>query len=154
MVWVHLLEQILHLSIERVTLQPKFDENNSSEGNVPYVPNVFANQSTHTVEIERDQPSVRRSSRPSKLPTKLNDYVVNSKLKYGIEKHVNYANLNSVNYYFATTLNKDVEPVSYYDAMQDNNWIEVINNEIEALNRNNTWIVTDLPASRKPIGCK
>lgn len=29
-----------------------------------------------------------------------------------------------------------------------------MNEEMEALNRNGTWIVTDLPAGRKAIGCK
>ncbi|GJY78378.1 putative RNA-directed DNA polymerase [Tanacetum coccineum] len=29
-----------------------------------------------------------------------------------------------------------------------------MNNEIEALNRNNTWTIIDLPTGRKPIGCK
>ncbi|KAJ0836373.1 putative RNA-directed DNA polymerase [Helianthus annuus] len=29
-----------------------------------------------------------------------------------------------------------------------------MNDEMEALNRNNTWILTELPPGRKPIGCK
>nr|GEV41650.1 ribonuclease H-like domain-containing protein [Tanacetum cinerariifolium] len=29
-----------------------------------------------------------------------------------------------------------------------------MNNEIEALNRNNTWTICDMPVDRKPIGCK
>ncbi|GJR49679.1 ribonuclease H-like domain-containing protein [Tanacetum coccineum] len=33
-------------------------------------------------------------------------------------------------------------------------YVEAMNNEIEALNRNNTWTVCDLPYGRKPIGCK
>ncbi|GKC29297.1 putative reverse transcriptase, RNA-dependent DNA polymerase, LTR copia-type gag-polypeptide [Tanacetum coccineum] len=32
--------------------------------------------------------------------------------------------------------------------------ISAMNNEMEALNRNKTWIVTDLPPNRKAIGCK
>nr|GEV40426.1 ribonuclease H-like domain-containing protein [Tanacetum cinerariifolium] len=110
----------------------------SSKGNLQSVPNVLPNQPTPTIEIKRDYPSVRWSSRPSKLPAKLNDYVVDSKLKYGIEKHNNYAKLNYINYYFTTTLNKSVELVTYYEAIKDNSWIEAKNNEIEALNRNTT----------------
>ncbi|GJW23190.1 ribonuclease H-like domain-containing protein [Tanacetum coccineum] len=130
------------------------DDNSSYEGNVPSILNVFPNQPAHTVDIDRDQPNIRRSSRPSKLPAKLTDYVIDSKLRYGIEKHVNYANLNSVNYSFTTTLNKSVDHVTYYDVIKDNNWIEAMNIEIEALNRNNTWTVTDLLAGRKAIGYK
>ncbi|GJR30762.1 putative reverse transcriptase domain-containing protein, partial [Tanacetum coccineum] len=51
-------------------------DDSSSEGNVPSIENVFPNQPTHTVYIDRDQPSIRRSSRPSKLPSKLNDFVI------------------------------------------------------------------------------
>ncbi|GJY71935.1 ribonuclease H-like domain-containing protein [Tanacetum coccineum] len=47
---------------------------------------------------------------------------------------------------------QSVEPSTYYEALKDRNWVDAINAEIEALNRNNTWIVTDLPIGRKPIG--
>ncbi|GJT06654.1 putative RNA-directed DNA polymerase [Tanacetum coccineum] len=40
------------------------------------------------------------------------------------------------------------------EALSDPNWVEAMNNEIEALNRNNTWTVCDLPVGRKPIGSK
>nr|GEX96557.1 ribonuclease H-like domain-containing protein [Tanacetum cinerariifolium] len=103
---------------------------------------------------EEEQPSVRRSSRPSRLPAKFNDFMLDSKLKYGIEKHVNYSKLNSVNYCFATTLNKSVEPSTYYDAVKDARWVEAINNEIKALIRNNTWTITNLPIGRKTIDNK
>nr|GEX82767.1 ribonuclease H-like domain-containing protein [Tanacetum cinerariifolium] len=103
---------------------------------------------------EEEQPSVMRSSRPSRLPAKFNDFMLDSKLKYGIEKHVNYSKLNFVNYCFATALNKYVEPSTYYDAVKDARWVEAMNNEIEALIRNNTWTITDLPIGRKVIDNK
>ncbi|GKB51547.1 ribonuclease H-like domain-containing protein [Tanacetum coccineum] len=62
--------------------------------------------------------------------------------------------LTRSNMCFATTLNKSIEPTSYIEALKDNNWVEAMNNEIEALNRNNTWSICYLPAGRKPIGCK
>ncbi|GKA58572.1 ribonuclease H-like domain-containing protein [Tanacetum coccineum] len=71
-----------------------------------------------------------------------------------IEKHVNYSKLNSVNYCFATTLNKSVEPSTYYDVVKDAGWVEAMNNEIEALIRKNTWTITDLPIGRKAIDNK
>ncbi|XP_071723198.1 uncharacterized protein [Rutidosis leptorrhynchoides] len=36
-------------------------------------------------------------------------------------------------------------------AALDPNWVAAMNDEIEALHRNNTWILTDLPEGRKPI---
>ncbi|GJS78554.1 ribonuclease H-like domain-containing protein [Tanacetum coccineum] len=47
-----------------------------------------------------------------------------------------------------------MEPSCYEEAMCDTNWIDAMNNEIEALERNNTWTVCDLPYDRKAIGCK
>ncbi|GJY63733.1 ribonuclease H-like domain-containing protein [Tanacetum coccineum] len=52
------------------------------------------------------------------------------------------------------SLKKSIEPTCYKDVILDSNWIDAINAKIEALNRNHTWIITDLHANRKPIGCK
>ncbi|GJU12053.1 ribonuclease H-like domain-containing protein [Tanacetum coccineum] len=62
--------------------------------------------------------------------------------------------LNSSNYCFSTTLNKSTEPTTYSEAIKNPNWIEAMNNEIEALNRNDTWTICDLPPGRKVVGSK
>ncbi|GKD36412.1 hypothetical protein Tco_1251921, partial [Tanacetum coccineum] len=66
----------------------------------------------------------RRSTRTTKMPAKFNDYVVNS---------------------------STVGPNNYFVALKDKNWVEAMNAEIEALNRNNTWTINDLPKGRKLI---
>nr|GEY30822.1 hypothetical protein [Tanacetum cinerariifolium] len=66
--------------------------------------------------------TLRRSSRQTKLPSSLNDFIVEGKIKY--------------------------------EAILDSNWIDVMNAEIEALNENHTWEITDLPTNRKSIGNK
>ncbi|GJU86077.1 ribonuclease H-like domain-containing protein [Tanacetum coccineum] len=105
-----------------------------------------------------DQPAesvvLRRSSRPSKVPQNLNDFVIEGKVKYGVERFVNYSNLSNDNFCFTSNLNKSIEPKTYQEAILDINWINAMNNEMEALNRNKTWIITDLPPNRKAIGCK
>ncbi|GJZ13898.1 ribonuclease H-like domain-containing protein, partial [Tanacetum coccineum] len=84
-------------------------------------------QSSPTQNIDDVQtPILRRSERQSKLPVRFNDYILSSNVKYGIENYMSYSRLS----------------------------IEAMNNEIEALNRNNTWTVYDLPIDRKPIGSK
>ncbi|GJU46605.1 ribonuclease H-like domain-containing protein [Tanacetum coccineum] len=75
------------------------------------------------------------------------------KVNYGVEKVVNYSNLSAGNYCFASSLNKSIEPTCYKDVILDSICIDAMNAKIEALNRNYTWIMTDLPANRKPIGC-
>ncbi|XP_071699347.1 uncharacterized protein [Rutidosis leptorrhynchoides] len=69
-------------------------------------------------------------------------------VKYGIEKVVNYANLSSENFCFVSNLNKTFEPKSYEQACNNPYWIEAMNLEIEALNINNTWIITELPSDK------
>ncbi|GJZ20518.1 ribonuclease H-like domain-containing protein [Tanacetum coccineum] len=130
-------------------------DNTLSEGNVQdenHDLNIVGPSGDHIPE--EGQPSVRRSSRPTKMPTKFNDFMLDSKLKYGIKKHVNYSKLNTANYCFATTLNESVEPTTYYDVVKDVRWVEAMNNEIEALIKNNTWTLTDLPFGRKTIDNK
>jgi hypothetical protein len=45
--------------------------------------------------------SLRRSTRESVLPKALNDYIIEGKVKFGLEKVVNYANLSQENRCFA-----------------------------------------------------
>ncbi|GJS13403.1 putative RNA-directed DNA polymerase [Tanacetum coccineum] len=97
---------------------------------------------------------LRKSNRKSVMPSKLNDYVIDSKVKYGLDKYVNYSNLSSDNYSFVTNLNETYEPKSYKEAAFDPRWIEAINAEMEALIRNMTWVAIELPSGRRPIGSK
>ncbi|GJT06256.1 ribonuclease H-like domain-containing protein [Tanacetum coccineum] len=61
----------------------------------------------------------RKSSKKSVLPNKLNDYVLNSKVRYGLDKVVSYSNFSSDNFSFVTNLNKTTEPKSYKEAAID-----------------------------------
>lgn len=51
-------------------------------------------------------------------------------------------------------MNKISEPKTYKEVANDIRWIEAMNLEIEALNRNGTWTVTELPNGIKAIGGK
>nr|GEV27468.1 hypothetical protein [Tanacetum cinerariifolium] len=114
------------------------------------------NDNTEPISEISDLPinTIRRSTKQTKLPSSLNDFIINGKVKYGVEKVVNYGNLDHSNLCFASSLNKSIEPTCYEHAILDSNWIDAMNTEIEALNKNHTWIITDLPANRKPIKCK
>ncbi|GKA71085.1 ribonuclease H-like domain-containing protein [Tanacetum coccineum] len=97
---------------------------------------------------------VRRSSRKTSLPSRLKDYEIQGKVKYGLNRYVNYAKLSSDNNSFVTNLNKTVEPKTYKEASTNSRWAQAMNKEIKALYRNETWEITDLPKERKPIGSK
>ncbi|GJX78233.1 ribonuclease H-like domain-containing protein [Tanacetum coccineum] len=70
--------------------------------------------------------NLRRSTRKTSMPVKLSDFEVNTKVKYNIDRQ----------------------------AAKDIRWLEAMNQEMEALNRNGTWEITKLPIGRKPIGHK
>nr|GEU39652.1 ribonuclease H-like domain-containing protein [Tanacetum cinerariifolium] len=55
-------------------------------------------------------PGVRRSSRPTKMLARFNDYVVSSNAKYGIEKYVKYSCLSDIERYKATLVAKGLRP--------------------------------------------
>ncbi|KAJ0621525.1 putative RNA-directed DNA polymerase [Helianthus annuus] len=105
-------------------------------------------------EVNPPEGMPRRSSRSTSLPKKLSDYIVEGKVKYGLEKVLNYSKLSSENFCFVSSLNKSIEPKNFKEAVKDNNWVNAMNSEMEALNRNNTWVLADLPKGRKAIGCK
>ncbi|GJW24965.1 ribonuclease H-like domain-containing protein, partial [Tanacetum coccineum] len=97
---------------------------------------------------------VRKSSRQSVFPRNYNDFVVESKVKYGLEKYVGYSKLNSEKFCFVTQLNKHSEPKSYFEASKFPYWTDVINQEMDALLNNETWKIIELPTDRKAIGNK
>ncbi|KAL4558053.1 hypothetical protein LXL04_036249 [Taraxacum kok-saghyz] len=102
----------------------------------------------------RTSSGLRRSSRETRIPKSLEDYVLDPKLKYNVNFVVSYAHLDSDSFCFAADLNKTIEPKTFQEACTDSHWINAMNEEMEALYRNQTWILTDLPEGRKPIGCK
>jgi len=51
-------------------------------------------------------------------------------------------------------ITKVVEPRFFHEAIQDPNWREAMNKEIDALELNDTWTIEELPPGKKPINCK
>ncbi|GJU71555.1 ribonuclease H-like domain-containing protein [Tanacetum coccineum] len=77
-----------------------------------------------------------------------------SEVKYGLEKYVGYSKLNSEIFCFVTQLNKTREPKSYFEASKYPHWNDAMNQEMDALLRNGTWEIVELPEGRKAIGSK
>ncbi|GJR18124.1 UBN2 domain-containing protein [Tanacetum coccineum] len=108
-------------------------------------------QTTKHVQNVNNQP-LRMSERTYVFPNKYNEYVVDLKVKYGLEKFVGYSNLTSENFCFTTELNKDFEPTTYWQACKEQHWIDAMNKEMKALYDNDTWEITDLTKGGKSIG--
>ncbi|GKE01466.1 ribonuclease H-like domain-containing protein [Tanacetum coccineum] len=99
-------------------------DQNWSEGNVQNVSQSSPTQNRDDVKT----PVIRISERQSRPPVRFNDYILNSNVKYGIEKYVSYSRLSSVNICFDVSLNKSVEPTCLAEALSDPNWVEAMNN--------------------------
>ena len=53
--------------------------------------------------------------------------------------------------------NTENDPKTFEEAMASRDsafWKEVVNDEMDSILSNNTWVLVDLPTSSKPIGCK
>ncbi|GJW28275.1 ribonuclease H-like domain-containing protein [Tanacetum coccineum] len=131
------------------------DDNPISEGNVLIFQNVPTFDSSNGTDLDSSNVvNIRRSSKVSKLPDKLNDFVLDNKVKYGLNRYVNHTKLCADNCCFISNLNKTAEPTCYNEVVKDINWVQGMNKEMEALYLNNTWILTDFPKNRKAIGSK
>ena len=54
-------------------------------------------------------------------------------------------------------LHLEEDPKTYTEAMASRDsafWKEVVNDEMDSLLSNGTWVLVDLPSDTKPIGCK
>ncbi|XP_071688944.1 uncharacterized protein [Rutidosis leptorrhynchoides] len=85
------------------------EQNSHSEGN------------SHVLQNINSFDNLRRSTRSTIFPKKFDDFVVDDKVKYSINRVVNYSNLNSENLCFVSNLNKSFEPKNYEEAVKDKN---------------------------------
>ena len=53
-----------------------------------------------------------------------------------------------------STLDSMQVPNSVQEALKHSEWRKAVNEEIQALEKNDTWVLTDLSPDKKTIGCK
>lgn len=101
--------------------------------------------------------NLRRSSRPSKPPLWLQDYVtqpVKSHMcVYPISSCVSYDTLKPAHIHALSSYSSLIEPKSFGEAATSPKWIKVVKLEIASLEDNHTWSIVDLPTGKRPIGC-
>ena len=107
------------------------------------------------------QPDLRRSACSHNPPKHLQDYVCNNSsscmhtmTSVSHLQHFYFSSLAENSKSLIQTMDQLHEPSTYEEVVQIPAWKEAMDKEFEALNANNTWIVTDLPKGKKPISCK
>jgi len=55
---------------------------------------------------------------------------------------------------FLAAIHAKHEPTTYSEAVKDAQWREAMQREIQALETNETWVIEDMPANKKALGCK
>ncbi|XP_059429062.1 uncharacterized protein LOC132162859 [Corylus avellana] len=144
-----------------VSADLNFDSNTSHSN-----PTINDNQSPQTTL----QP--RRSSRMKQTPCYLQDYHCHlasspslsnsmahdsstiSGIPHSLSSFIPYDCLSLNHKHFCLSISSHVEPQFYHQAVSSPEWRDAMKKEIEALEENKTWIVTDLPPNKHPIGCK
>ncbi|KAM2148308.1 hypothetical protein ACFX1Q_004939 [Malus domestica] len=117
-------------------------------------------------------PPLRRSTRPTKTSTFLQDFhvevalpsrvaptsstsmVQSSGTSHPISRYLSYDHVSPTHKTFLTTLTIIKEPTSFSQAVQDPKWRDAMQKEIVALHDNRTWTLVPLPPHKHPIGCK
>jgi hypothetical protein len=61
---------------------------------------------------------------------------------------------DSTNEVYLVCLLADAENISFEEAVRDKKWQTTMNEEIKAIDRNNTWELAELPKGSQPIGVK
>ena len=71
-----------------------------------------------------------------------------------IEKYVAYGKLTPMYRAFVSSLDLIQIPTDIYEALKDPKWNITVNEEINALEKNGTWVLTELPQGKRTVGCK
>lgn len=77
-----------------------------------------------------------------------------SGISFPLTSSISYHNLSPEFSLFSATISSINDPHTYTQATKDPDWCKAMDTEIEALEFNNSWTLTDLPPAKTPIACK
>lgn len=132
------------------------------------VENTDENNDTQHILDTHDTENCNTQSRPvrtKQTPHYLSDYVCNisdvsavksssgtSKVIYPISNYDSLNFLSASHRVFASNISLIYEPKNYKEACLSEHWIKAMKSELDALDKNETWNIVDLPPHVKPIG--
>ena len=80
--------------------------------------------------------------------------VTRSYTQHSLSNFVTFNSFSPSHRAFLTQLNTITIPQTLFEALRDGNWKQAMRIETEALEKNGTWEIVELPRGKKPIGCK
>ncbi|WVZ15611.1 hypothetical protein V8G54_013177 [Vigna mungo] len=142
------------------------DQSNSN-GRNSTESNTSTNENTNPTEQQQEN-VYKRSSKVRKTPEYLKNYVQEGdespstyltaknglSTPYPITNVLSYKNLSDKHLKYTLAITNDKEPSSYEQAKNIPEWINAMQKEIQALQANKTWFMTQLPPGKRSIGCK
>jgi hypothetical protein len=93
--------------------------------------------------------SFRRSTRTSQSSTRLRDFVT-YKVTHPIEKFISYENITREYKTYLTSIENKNEPNFFEEAIDQPIWCKAMREELNAVERNETWELVPLPIGKKP----
>lgn len=74
--------------------------------------------------------------------------------QHPIGNFISYEKLSPTFRAFTSSITDIQIPQNIQEALKIPKWKAAVNEEIQALEKNHTWEITDLPRDKKPVGCK
>ena len=144
------------MSLELPTPAPLIEE--STENVSPQSPQVSLNP----ISNEINETPVLENNVINRYPQRLNRGVPKkqyepdpkNKTKYPISNYTSTHRLSELYAFTVNQLSNVSIPSNIQDALADPKWTKAMNEEMEALQKNNTWELCQLPKGKKKVGCK
>ena len=145
--------------LENKTRDDSTNESTSLSGGVneTNIPNRFSSPllvDNRNTEIQK-QVEIRRSQRTRKEKILDPDFISSQAIVFLVEGDRTNNVLNKIP--ILLNVEEDITPKTYKEALASRDssfWKEAINDEIDSLLSNGTWVLVDPPPNSKPIGCK
>ncbi|GJX33789.1 ribonuclease H-like domain-containing protein [Tanacetum coccineum] len=138
-------------SIFRTSQRPSDNENRRTAGGSNLGPNGASSDDERSVKHEDDQNNIISEGDESLIHPQDDIHQIFKILKI-LEDLLELLFFQETLMIMLLSLN--VEPKSFLEASKHQPWVDAMNLEIDALYRNNTWELADLPKGRKVIGSK
>lgn len=133
-----------------IPLPEIIDESNENIENFADHRETETNSTDQSTKTEPEQSieryAYRRSNRMRRKMTHLQDYYT-----YNVTQL--QENISTRHYNLLSHIYLNHEPGNYEEAKDIKQWVDAMEEELQALKSNDTWDVTELPKGKKAVGC-